>query len=45
MFYVFDMALPGVIFIKVSDFIKSHISVKKLGLTIIEDAEKQEMLQ
>lgn len=39
------MGLPGVIMIKVADFIRPHLSIKQIGVTIIEDAAKHEMLQ
>ena len=30
-YYVFDMQVPGAIFIKISDWAKDHIDVKRVG--------------
>ena len=35
-YYVFDMGIPGVIFIKVIDWVRPFIDIKKIGLAIVE---------
>ena len=36
MFYVFDMQVPGAIFIKLADWARPHIDVKRVGQEIVE---------
>ena len=40
MFYVFDMQVPGAIFIKLADWARPHIDVKKIGLEIVETVQR-----
>ena len=35
-FFVFDIGTPSAIFIKMVDFMRPHIDVKKIGLAIID---------
>ena len=35
-FFVFDIGTPSAIFIKMQDFMRPHIDVKKIGLAIID---------
>jgi len=35
-YYVFDMQVPGAIFIKLADWARDHIDVKRVGREIVE---------
>ena len=35
-YYVFDMQVPGAIFIKVADWARSHVKVKDIGIEIVK---------
>ena len=45
MYYIFDMQVPGAIFIKLADWAKPHIDVKKVGLEIVETIQQTGELQ
>ena len=38
-YFVFDMGIPGVIFVKLVDWMRPFIDVKKVGLAIIEHVQ------
>lgn len=39
-YYVFDMQVPGAIFIKIADWARPHIDVKKVGLEIVKHVKE-----
>ncbi len=44
-YFVFDMGIPGVVFIKLVDWMRPFVDVKKVGLAIVEHvAETKEAL-
>jgi hypothetical protein len=44
-FFVFDMSVPGVVFIKLVDWMRPHIDVKRVGQAIVEQVvESKEAL-
>lgn len=43
-YYVFDMQVPGAIFIKVADWARPHIDVKKVGFEIVKDLKQTKEL-
>ncbi len=44
MYYVFDMQVPGAIFIKLADWARPHIDVKKVGLEIVTNLKETKEL-
>ena len=39
-YYVFDMQVPGAIFIKIADWARPHIDVKRVGLDIVTNVKE-----
>ena len=40
MFFIFDMGVPGVIFIKLVDWMRPHVDVKLIGTEIIKSVKE-----